>query len=398
VRSSLNVIVVLATAAAVALVADAPAEAATATGPIVGIGGKCLDNKEGTVTNGNPIQLWTCSGLDRQRWTLPGDGTIRVQGNHCLAVQNAGTVSTTAVWLWTCDGGPAQLWTVRADGTIVNPHSGLCLADSHSDTTDGNPIWVYTCNAGPAQLWQVPASSVDPSGQPLPVGDLPGWHQVFTDDFGTDVPLGNFPAAVSSKWNAYNGFRNENNTGTGMYNSARTISVASGLMNIHPHAENGQPLIAAPIPIIPGHAGAYDGQTYGRYAVRFRVDAPVTGYKTAWLLWPDSNDWNEGEVDYPEGDLTATITANLHHRADPHAVDPYPTGTTYTSWHTAVTEWTPTSVAFYLDGIQRGIDTNTSVLPNTSMHWVLQTETEHGATPTAAANIQIDWVAVWSRV
>ena len=36
----------------------------------------------------------------------------------------------------------------------------------------------------------------------MPVGDLTGWHQVFADDFTTDVPIGSFPAEVS-KWTAY---------------------------------------------------------------------------------------------------------------------------------------------------------------------------------------------------
>jgi hypothetical protein len=78
--------------------------------------------------------------------------------------------------LWNCDGGPAQIWTVKANGAITNDHSGLCLADKNGGTADGNPIWVYTCDVGPAQLWQPSISSVDPSGQPMPVGDLSGWH------------------------------------------------------------------------------------------------------------------------------------------------------------------------------------------------------------------------------
>src|SRR5690242_12804522 len=195
----------IAAALAAGLIAPAPAFAAAPSGPVTGVGGKCLDNTGGVTTNGNPIQLWTCDGLSRQQWTLPGDGTIRVQGNHCLAVKGAGTTSMTPVWLWDCDGGPAQIWTVNANGTIVNNHSGLCLADKGGGTTDGNPIWVYTCDAGPAQLWHVPAASVDPSGQPMPVGDLPGWHQIFTDNFAANVPLGSFPAAVASKWTAYSG-------------------------------------------------------------------------------------------------------------------------------------------------------------------------------------------------
>src|SRR5215472_1874929 len=37
------------------------------------------------------------------------------------------------------------------------------------------------------------AKAHSPSGEPMPVGDIPGWHQVFSDDFTTDVPLGSFP-------------------------------------------------------------------------------------------------------------------------------------------------------------------------------------------------------------
>src|SRR3978361_375707 len=33
-----------------------------------------------------------------------------------------------------------------------------------------------------------------PSGEAMPVGNLPGWKQIFSDDFATDVPLGQFPA------------------------------------------------------------------------------------------------------------------------------------------------------------------------------------------------------------
>src|ERR1700741_1268265 len=32
----------------------------------------------------------------------------------------------------------------------------------------------------------------DPSGVAMPKGNLPGWKQVFSDDFATSVPLGGF--------------------------------------------------------------------------------------------------------------------------------------------------------------------------------------------------------------
>ncbi len=388
--------------AAVGLVAiGSPAAAAGVTGPVTGIAGKCLNNNPPGTGNGNPVSLWACIGGAAQTWTLPGDGTIRVQGNQCLAVQGHGTASMTPVWTWTCDGGPGQTWTVRANGTIVNDNSGLCLADSHANTADGNPIWVYTCDAGPAQLWHVPAS-VDPSGQSMPVGDLPGWHQVFTDDFATPVPLGSFPAAVSSRWTGYSS--GPDTHGTGRWAPDKVVSVGNGLLNMHLHTENGAHLVAAPIPIIPGHGSGYNGQTYGRYAVRFRAD-PVAGYNTAWLLWPDPDathpggDWNNGEIDFPEGSLTGKINAYLHHRGNPTAQEAHETTVGYDgSWHTAVLEWAPSKVTFTLDGNVIGTDTNTSIIPNSPMHWILQTET--GNTPptdSAAGDVQVDWVSIWSR-
>jgi beta-glucanase (GH16 family) len=77
--------------------------------------------------------------------------------------------------------------------------------------------------------------------------------------------------------------------------------------------------------------------------------------------------------------------------------DAYPTGARFTSWHTAVVEWAPSSVKFYLDG--KLIGTSTSRVPNTPMRWVIQTETNVSSTPPpqdAAGHVQIDWVAIWS--
>jgi beta-glucanase (GH16 family) len=241
-------------------------------------------------------------------------------------------------------------------------------------------------------------SRTGPSGQSLPTGDLPGWHQVFTDDFTTNVPLGSFPKAVSDKWTSYDGF--QDTYGNGTYSPGKVISVSGGLMNMHLHTENGVHLVAAPVPIIPGHTSAYQGLTYGRFAVRFRADHPanLAGYKTAWLLWPDSDFWPEGEIDFPEAGLNGSINAFMHHKGDPQAQETYPIRTTYGSWHTAVIEWTPQSVTFKLDNKVIGKDTHTDLLPSTPMHWVLQTETlPTGPSDTATGNVQIDWVAIWSR-
>ena len=103
--------------------------------------------------------------------------------------------------------------------------------------------------------------------------------------------------------------------------------------------------VAAPVPKLPT-------MTYGRYAVRFRAD-PLPGYKTAWLLWPDSGVWpRDGEIDFPEGNLDSTINGYVHHMNGKSGsdTDSFKTPALYSTWHTAVIEWTAGKITFLLDG------------------------------------------------
>ena len=248
-----------------------------------------------------------------------------------------------------------------------------------------------------------PASSTAPaaavtsnaSGQPMPVGDLPGWHQVFAEDFATPVPLGSFPGSVySGRWGVYQDGWTDN-PGDGVYMPSRVDSVAGGALDYWFHTENGQHLIAASVPLLPGG----QDQLYGRYAVRFRVD-PIPGYKMSFLLWPQSETWpRDGEIDFPEGDFTGRFSAYTHHQGATSGgdQDAFETGPMNDGgWHTAVTEWTPTAVRYTLDGALIGV--STASIPNTPMHWVLQTGRIAGepVADTVAGHMQIDWATVYA--
>lgn len=139
-----------------------------------------------------------------------------------------------------------------------------------------------------------------PGGTALPVGDLPGWKQAFVDDFVTPVPAGSFPGPYAVKWTSYHGFRDT--FGIAYYDRS-AISVQSGMMDLFLHTRSGTPIGAAPVPIV---TKVWQRQAFGRFSVRFRSD-PLPGYKAAWLLWPESDNWNEGEIDFPEGGLDSTM-------------------------------------------------------------------------------------------
>jgi hypothetical protein len=242
------------------------------------------------------------------------------------------------------------------------------------------------------------AAASAPSGEDMPVGDLPGWRQIYTDDFTTAVPLGNFPTAVAAKWNAYP-WPWKDTSGHGINAPLDVDSIAGGVLTQHVHSEGSTPYVSAIMPKL--SSSAPSGQTYGRYAVRFRAD-PVIGYKVAWMLWPDSeNQPQDGEIDFPETNLTSpSVWAFVHRTANRGGKDQASFNPTVdlTTWHTAVIEWTPNQVVFLLDGAEVG--RTFERVPSTPMHWVLQTETAmDGApapTPEAAGDVQIDWVAAWA--
>ena len=232
----------------------------------------------------------------------------------------------------------------------------------------------------------------------MPLGDVPGWHQIFTEDFNTAVPVGSFPGTVyKSKWGVYPDGRHDT-SGHGTYYPSRVLSVSHGILNMYLHTEiiNGVAvhMVSAPVPHLP----ALEGQAYGRYSVRFRAD-PVPGYKTAWLLWPVSGVWPaDGEIDFPEGKLSGTIDAFMHYANPAGGQAAFRTGATYGGWHIATIEWQPGKVTFILDGQRVGV--STAQVPVDPMRYVLQTETCLGCgTPPdrAAGNVRVDWVVIYSR-
>ncbi|WNI27407.1 ricin-type beta-trefoil lectin domain protein [Streptomyces sp. ITFR-6] len=111
---------------------------------------------------GNPVVLYSCNAGADQRWTLPGDGTVRTLGN-CLDAEHRSDATYTGYWavLSPCDGSATQKWTYRRNGNLENAGvPGRCLDAYTSRTTDSNPLIVDTCaNSRPNQqnqVWALP--------------------------------------------------------------------------------------------------------------------------------------------------------------------------------------------------------------------------------------------------
>lgn len=138
------------------------------------------------------------------------------------------------------------------------------------------------------------------------------------------------------------------------------------------------------------------------YSQNFTTDAArdrVAGYKLAFLLWPTSDDWSDGEIDWPDGNLAGAIyPASKIVGSSTNAFDGPShdvTSSMGTGWHTAVTEWTKGTVRWYLDGKLVGQTTNAAGVPTKPMRWTLQVETNtdgKAVSASAQGHVQVAWV------
>ncbi len=306
-------------------------------------------------------------------------------------LQSNVAISTSGTTFWQQKSFAAGRYTYAVCLQIGNTWSQVGSTQSFTVTSSARPS-------------ETPPSETPPSdSSTMPVGNLPGWKQVFKDDFTSSVARGSLlSSAYGNSWYAYSGYNDT--SGHGRYNPNAVMSTTGGALDWYLHTANGQHNVSAMIPRVPATGW---GQKYGRYSLRFRSDV-MPGYKLAFMLWPDSDNWGEGEVDFPEAGALEpgsgnNIYANLYKRGNTAAGTPgsttgFKTNTnpTGTGWHTATIEWAPNSLTYILDG--KTLGTLKDGVPNTSFHLVLQVETALGSAPSnsVAGHLQVDWVTMYS--
>jgi beta-glucanase (GH16 family) len=216
-----------------------------------------------------------------------------------------------------------------------------------------------------------------------PVGNLPGWRQVYVDNFSTAATF-NQVEQTYPRLDVY-----PDGSGDGKY-QAENVTVSGGNLNLRLQRVNGQGQGSAFTITSPSTGWA---QTYGRYSVRFRADA-VSGFGSAMMLMPGV--WSEGETDFPEGEFSGQINAYNHQLGAHPEVNSLAVGTgaRWTDWHVATIDWTPSAMRFYLDDKLVGTDTN--AVSQSARSWIVQAaEHSSGSASAMTGSLQIDWVAMY---
>lgn len=225
------------------------------------------------------------------------------------------------------------------------------------------------------------------------------WVEVQRQDFSTPAPTGSIAEKYGQDMRGYSGFADT--TGFGSYSPDSVLTVKEGALDFFLHWNSGRPRVASVVPF------GYAGQTYGRYSLRFRYD-PLPGYKVAVMLWPVSDKWSDGEIDWPEGELNAPLYGNSavvgsstggKMKFDPPLRTYAPDG--QGKWHVATIEWTPGRVQWFWDDRLVGETTNSRGVPSQPMRLTIQTETSDSASATlpdrtVSGHLQVDWVVQYA--
>ncbi|WP_290053128.1 ricin-type beta-trefoil lectin domain protein [Amycolatopsis solani] len=126
------------------------------TGPITGLGGKCVDVAGASSANGTAVQLYDCNGSTAQQWTVGTDGTIRALGK-CLDVTGQSTADGAQLQLWDCGGTANQRWAANAAKDLVGAGSNKCADATGNSSANGTRLQIWTCTGAANQKWNVPA-------------------------------------------------------------------------------------------------------------------------------------------------------------------------------------------------------------------------------------------------
>ncbi|WP_245791800.1 ricin-type beta-trefoil lectin domain protein [Actinacidiphila rubida] len=132
---------------------------ASPSGPITGLGGKCVDIAGASSANGTAVQLYDCNGSGAQTWTVGSvgtGGTLQALGK-CMDVTSAGTANGTTVQLYDCNGTASQVWQAGANGSLVNPQSGKCLDATGQSSANGTRLQIWSCTGAANQSWTLPS-------------------------------------------------------------------------------------------------------------------------------------------------------------------------------------------------------------------------------------------------
>lgn len=389
-RQMILYIAAILTVAFLALAGVSPASAATNTV---------------TYWNGEPAVNGTSVTLQASIGSTPRSTTVKnlalcvrdASGNNLdfPSVNNGGNVvaptGTNGYW-WSNTG-------TFAAGTYT---WGICY--QIGTAWYGQPLSGSSAKTFTVAATSTPPTTTNPIG-PLtsaPSGNVPGYTQLWKEDFTQDSPAGSVGTDYADRlWLTAD--EQPGTEGVGVYENSRNLSVHDGVMDMTERlTADGTNTSGAQVRFLNDVNGAW-AYSGGRFEIRMKAAFNEDNlYGVCNLLWPASEVWNEGEVDFPEGSLGGSADLNQHMLApnDPSQVSLHGSvADGFQSWHVWTIDWQPGQfIKYYFDGVLFATETNPANIPTTEHSWILQALNVADADIPAStvAHVYVDYATAYA--
>jgi hypothetical protein len=366
-------------------------------GGIFSFGNVRFFGSTGSIRLNKPIVGAAGTPGDRGYWLVASDGGIFSFGDAPFSGSAAAGTSLGAVVGMAASGAGYAL--AGANGTVAAFGDVASSLGVPAGQPQGTSLPVGTPQPSPSApgltlpiAGVLGSGSASPSGQAMPSGDLPGWKQVFADDF-TGASLN------QAAWGPYSG---QPGGDPGGWWDPSHVVVRNGVLELQNYrdAAFGNRWVSGGVSSAPALK-----QTYGKYLVRFRIDQG-NGIAGIALLWPSGGGWPP-EIDFAEdgGGSRSHTTATLHYASTNEQIQ-RSVSADFSQWHTIGVEWTPGLLTYTLDGAPWATVAGAAV-PAEPMEMDLQTQAgtcgdrwapcPDASTP-AQVTMQVDWVVAYRPV
>ncbi|KAJ7238352.1 ricin B lectin domain-containing protein [Mycena haematopus] len=120
------------------------------------------NTRQSWTVSGSTLQIWECAaGNTNQEWTLSGS-TIQWTGeNSCVDLTNGNVTDGNVVQIWSCTDGPNQQWTLTTGATeTITPWTSSTTCLTAPTNANGGKIVVEPCNGSAGQKWTEIGSTI----------------------------------------------------------------------------------------------------------------------------------------------------------------------------------------------------------------------------------------------
>jgi hypothetical protein len=100
---------------------------------------------------GTPLRVMPCDPWRNQQWFFNKDGSVTGVGGFCVDTKNGSQAEGAQVLYVPCAGTPSQRWTVS--GTQLIGNGGKCVDVSEGEPNPLAPLVLAACNGSPTQQW-----------------------------------------------------------------------------------------------------------------------------------------------------------------------------------------------------------------------------------------------------